>query len=98
MANTARQLTDEDIIRAVNKLDERTVNVGKTQVEHGLLLEFAMMKLSTAVDAEGNSIFPMNLEEEFSAFAQERMAEIRKDIENAREIAVAQQAKVNLND
>ena len=89
-------LTDQQLMSALQNLDQRITYVGQTQVEHGLILEYIVQKLSEE-DENGNSVLNLDLAEEFQEFAQNRMKEIRKDIEDIK-TAVQQRRGVNLDE
>ena len=95
--NESRQIPDEDLLRALSNMDQRISHVGRTQVEHGLLLEYIVQQIITSVNADGQSVIELDMAEGFANFAKERMQEIQEDVEKIKKEVMAKRAQAQSN-
>jgi hypothetical protein len=91
-----RMLTDQQLIGAFGKLDQRLNYMGQNVVQLGLHMEYLIEKIKAARDSEGNPLIVLDLENEFLEFAERRSAEIDEEVSRIR--SAMENKGVNLDD
>lgn len=93
-----RNFTDQQIINAFAKLDQRLNYCGQNLIQLGLHIEYMLLKMQDARDSEGKPLISIDLETEFQQFATERASQIDAEVDQIRASLHNKKSGLNLDD
>lgn len=90
---TARKMSDEDLMKILTGMRLQIETLSQQSMQLGLYVEFILEHLMQLETPEGEPLLEIDIEE-FPAFAQKRLEEIKQELTAAQAAAATAEAEV----